>query len=352
MATSGLDFLVRRLRLRHFELLVKLADTGTLRGAAERLNLSQPAISKMLVEIEQAFGARLFERSRQGVKANPFGLAAMHHARIILGELSRATDEMDAMRTGAAALVRVGTLSVTAAVPAAVVDLQSRMPGAAVQIREGRVQELMHRLLDGELDCVFGAITPEVLASESLQGLQSEVLLEDRLCVLASVANRQARRRGLRWVDLLADRWVAPPRETLVRQAFMTAFMNEGLDPPVPVIEAMSSVTVGTVLRMDPSLLCAVRGEHARDEIARGGVRQVAVSPAIGLPPLCLFTRGDGFEHPLVVREFAHALRRATSGASSSSRGAARRHGEGAPQRCHTSRALPSPRHDTKEKRQ
>ncbi len=316
MATSGLDYLVRRLRLRHFELLVKLAESGTMRGAAERLNLSQPAVSKMLVEIEGAFGMRLFERSRQGVKANPFGVAAMHHARIILGELSRATDEMDAMRTGASAMLRVGTLSVTAAVPAAIVDLHSRMPGAAVQIREGRVQDLMHRLLEGELDCVFGAITPEALAGESLQWLQSDVLLEDHLCVLASVDNRQARRRRLRWIDLHGDRWVAPPRETLVRQAFMTAFMNEGLDPPVPVIEAMSSVTVGTVLRMDPSLLCAVRGEHARDEIARGGVRRVAVSPVIPLPPLCLFTRRGELESPQVLREFAGALRRSAAPAS------------------------------------
>lgn len=310
MATSGLDYLVRRLRLRHFELLVKLADSGTMRGAAERLNLSQPAISKMLVEIEDAFGARLFERSRQGVKANPFGVAAMHHARIILGELSRATDEMAAMRTGASAMLRVGTLSVTAAVPAAIVELHARMPGAAVQIREGRVQELMHRLLEGELDCVFGAITPETLASESLQAVQSEVLLEDYLCVLASVANRQARRRRLRWIDLRADRWVAPPRETLVRQAFMTAFLNEGIDPPAPVIEAISSVTIGAVLRLDPSLLCAVRFEHARDEVARGGVRRLAVAPEIALPPLGLFTRRSEVQTPPVMQAFARAIRK------------------------------------------
>ena len=318
--TTGLDYLVRRLRLRHFELLVKLADAGTMRGAAHRLNLSQPAISKMLVEIEDAFGARLFDRSRQGVRANAFGVAAMHHARIILGELSRATDELDAMRTGASAMLRLGTLSVTAAVPAAIVDLHTRMPGASVQIREGRVQELMQRLLDGELDCVFGAITPEALASELLRSLQFEVLLEDHLCVLASTAHPLSRRRRLRWTDLGAGRWVTPPRETLVRQAFMAAFMNEGLDPPVPVIEAMSSVTVGTVLRMDPSLLGAVRDEHARDEIARGGVRRVPVAPVIPLPPLCLFTRRGELEQPVVVKEFARALRKSAGGASSSTR--------------------------------
>jgi DNA-binding transcriptional LysR family regulator len=89
----------------------------------------------------------------------------------------------------------------------------------------------------------------------------------------------------------------------------MAAFMNQGLEPPVPVIETLSSVTIGTVLRMDASLLGAVRYEHARDEIARGGVRQIPVSPEVALPPLCLFTRRGEVEQPAVVREFARALR-------------------------------------------
>lgn len=308
--SSRLDYLVRRLRLRHFELLVALAQAGTMRGAAARMNLSQPAISKLLSEAEDALGARLFERSRRGVAPNAFGAAAVYHAQFILGELSRATDELESMRSGASAMLRIGTLSVTAAVPAAVVALQARMPGAAVQIREGRVHELMQRLLEGELDCVFGAVTPELLAGESLRALRSEVLLEDHLCVLASAGNRRVRRR-LHWRDLRDERWVAPPPQTLVRQAFMTAFMNEGLEPPVPVIEAMSSVTLGTVLRMDPSLLCAVRDEHARDEVARGGVRRVSVAPQVALPPLCLFTRRGEREPAPVIRAFARALREA-----------------------------------------
>lgn len=307
--TADLDHLVRRLRLRHFELLVKLAEAGTMRAAADRLALSQPAISKMLVEIEDAFGTRLFERSRQGMRANAFGLAAMRHARVIFGELSRAADELDAMRSGASAVLRVGTPSVTATVPAAIVDLHSRMPRASVQIREGRAHDLVQGLLDGELDCVFGAITPEALASGSPQMLASEVVIDDHLCVLASIEHAQARRRRSTWGDFQSARWVTPPPQTLVRQAYMAAFMNQGLEPPVPVIETLSSVTIGTVLRMDASLVGAVRYEHARDEIARGGVRQIPVSPEVALPPLCLFTRRGELEQPAVVREFARALR-------------------------------------------
>ncbi len=59
--------LVRTLRLRHLELLVVLSETTTMRDAATRLHLSQPAISKMLGEIERCFGARRFERSHQGI---------------------------------------------------------------------------------------------------------------------------------------------------------------------------------------------------------------------------------------------------------------------------------------------
>jgi DNA-binding transcriptional LysR family regulator len=304
------DYLVRRLRLRHIELLVALADAGTMRAAASRLHLSQPALSKMLGEVEAGFGARLFERSPQGVSPNALGHAVIYRARGMLGELARGKDEVDALRTGAKGVLRVGTLSVTAAVPQAVVQLRERMPGARVQIHEGRVRDMIQRLLDGELDCVFGAITPELLTSGLLAQLQPEVLLEDELCVLCAADHPLARARKLRWADLHALSWVAPPKDTLVRQALMTAFLNEGLEPPEPAIEVLSSVTVSSVLRLAPTLVAAVRFEHARDELARGGIRRMPVAPVMPLPSLGLYTR-RGTEAPApVVQAFALALRK------------------------------------------
>lgn len=318
LARKPFDYLVRRLRLRHLELLVALTESGTMRAAAGRLHLSQPAISRMLLEAEEALGGLLFERSRQGVTPTAAGAAAVHRCRVVLGELAHARAEVDAIRSGASAVLRVGTFSVTAAVPAAVVQLRARLPGAAVHLHEGRVRELIQRLLEGELDCVFGALTTELLTSDLMGSLQSEVLLQDRLCVLAADSNPLRRRRRLRWLDLRDASWVAPPRDTLVRQAFMTAFLNEGADPPEPVVEAMSSVTIGALPRLDPSLLCAVRFEHARDEVARGGVRQLVVEPAVALPPLGLFTRRSEVGATPVVQEFALAIRKAGAQASRS----------------------------------
>lgn len=315
MTRQGSDQRVRRLRLRHLELLVLLDEAGTMRAAADRLHLSQPAISKMLIEAEEAFGARLFDRSRQGVQCTVAGSAAVHRARVVLAELVHAREEVEAIRAGASAVLRVGTFSVTAAVPAAVVLLRQRMPGTAVHLHDGRVGDLIQRLLEGELDCVFGALTAELLKSDLLQSLQSEVLLQDQLCVLAADAHPACRRRRLSWMDLREASWVVPPKETLVRQAFMSAFLNEGADAPEPVIEAMSSVTIGALLRLDPSLLCAVRYEHARDEVARGGATRIAVKPDIALPPLGLFTRRGAVASTPVVQAFARAIRQAGASA-------------------------------------
>jgi DNA-binding transcriptional LysR family regulator len=304
------DYLVRRLRLRHLELLVALADAGTMRAAASRLHLSQPALSKMLSEVEAGFGARLFERSPQGLAANALGHAVIYRARAMLGELARGKDEVDALRTGAEGVLRIGTLSVTAAVPRAVVQLRERLPGARVQIQEGRVRDMIQRLLDGGLDCVFGAITPELLTSDLLPQLQPEVLLEDELCVLCADGHALARARKLRWADLHAVPWIAPPKDTLVRQALMTAFLNEGLEPPEPAIEVLSSVTVGNVVRLAPTVVAAVRFEHARDEIARGGVRRVPVAPVMRLPSLGLYTRRGTQAPAPLVQAFALAIRK------------------------------------------
>ncbi|QBK06434.1 LysR family transcriptional regulator [Hylemonella gracilis] len=307
---SSPDYLVRRLRLRHLELLVALVDAGTLRAAATRLHLSQPALSKMLGEIETGFGVRLFERSSQGVMPNALGQAVVYRARVMLGELARGKDEVDALRTGASGVLRVGTLSVTSAVPKAIVHLRRGLPAARVQILEGRVRELIQRLLDGELDCVFGAITPELLTSDLLPQLRPEVLLDDELCVLCGADHPLGRRRRLQWADLRTFAWVTPPKDTLVRQAFMTAFLNGGLEPPEPAIEVLSSVSVGSLLRMDSTLLGAVRFEHAQDELSRAGVRRLTVTPAVPLPSLGLYTRRATESPTPLVQAFAAAIRR------------------------------------------
>ncbi len=193
--------------------------------------------------------------------------------------------------------------------PRAIAHLRRGEPGARVQVHEGRVRDMVQRLLDGELDAVFGAITPELLSSEMLHLLRPELLLPDELCVVCADSHPFARRRRLSWRDLQAQDWIAPPKDTLVRQALMTAYLNEGLQPPEPAVEVLSSVTVGSLLRADPALVAAVRWEHAADELARGGACRLRVGPVMAMPSLGLYTRFELDTAPPLVLALAVELR-------------------------------------------
>lgn len=308
--TLSAEYLMRRLRLRHLQLLTLLREEGSLRAAAEALSLTQPAVSKMLHEIEQAFGARLFERGRRGVLPNASGLAAIRLARVVLGEVGRGAEEIDAVQGGATGILRVGTLSITSIVPIAVVDLCARLPNARVQIREGRLRELLPLLHDGEIDCVFGAVPSEALAGQPVEDLRTDLIFEDRLCVLVSERSALADRKRASWSELDALRWVVPPRDTPVRQQFTAAFLRAGRSPPVPVVETLSPVTLMELLRLEPSFAGVVRFESARAD-SFAGLRRLEVSPTMSLPPLCAVTRRKAIDATPIVLAFVDALRRA-----------------------------------------
>ena len=305
------DFLLRRLRMRHFQLLVLLGDQGSLRAAAASLNITQPAASKMLAEVERAFGISLFDRGRHGAEPNIFGRSAIRHARVMMGEATHAANELNAMRSGATAVVRVGAPSITDVVPRATVELMRRVPGACVEIREGRVRDLLKLLLEAELDCVFGAVPSEVLTKDPIEQFQSETIFNDRICAIVAKTNPLSGKGKATWKDLASERWIAPPRDTPVRRAFMAGFLNNGLTPPQPVVEAVSPPTLGALIRLDRSLVGVARYGSARDSDAFPGTRVVEIVPQMALPPLCVILRRVPLERPKAVVTFVEALKRA-----------------------------------------
>jgi DNA-binding transcriptional LysR family regulator len=77
----------RRLKLRDLDILTALIETGSMGKAASRLNISQPAVSKAIAELERALGVRLVDRSRRGIMPTPFGLALKKRSVAIFNDL-------------------------------------------------------------------------------------------------------------------------------------------------------------------------------------------------------------------------------------------------------------------------
>ena len=186
--------------------------------------------------------------------------------------------------------------------------LHRAQPGVAVRLREGPVRDLLDSLMAGDLDCVFGALAPEVFGADAIGELVSEVIREDRVSVVASSSHRLARARRLQWKDLLEESWVLQPRDSLVRRAFMSAYFDQGLTPPSAAVETLSPITMAALIGLDASLLGAMRSENVPLQHARGLLGVLPVTPVAMLPPLAVFSRKSRAGRSPVLERFVQAL--------------------------------------------
>jgi DNA-binding transcriptional LysR family regulator len=99
-----------RLKTRHLLLLVRLAEHASLVGAAHAANMSQPAASRLLGEMEALLRVPLFERHARGVTATRYGESLIRHARLALADIERAHEDIAALRDGRVGNVAIGTV--------------------------------------------------------------------------------------------------------------------------------------------------------------------------------------------------------------------------------------------------
>lgn len=230
---------VDRLRIRHLKLLDLISVAGTLTAAADALRISQPSATKMLQELEQAFGCRLMERTTRGGILSPAGERALERLRIALGALDAAGQafvvqpEMPLVRMGMLPLAGV------AVVPRLVAELASSGQLPRLWFQEGSVSEVLDRLRAGEIDCVIGRIETES-ARKNLDVFEIDPLTDEHLEVASAPSHPLARARRIPLSRLFEHPWILPLRATYTRQMFEAAFVNIGMLPPRPHIESSS----------------------------------------------------------------------------------------------------------------
>lgn len=236
----------RRLRVRHLESFLILHDAGTLSAAAERLHMTQSAVSHWLSELEELAGARLAVRGRR-LQLTPAGEAVRRLAVRVLGEVARADEELGAIARGALARLHIGSVvaGVAHLIPQAIVAFQRKHADVAIQVTEGAFNTLLERLEKREFDLIVGSIDSRAYGPN----LAHEVLFEDGIAVVVGPRHPLAGARTLNWTDLLAYPWVMPQRDTLMRTRLDTVLLERGGAGLLPRVETGSVVTLETILR-------------------------------------------------------------------------------------------------------
>lgn len=247
----------RRLRLRHLNLLVSLADTGSLSDTARLAHTTQPGLSKWLKELEEDVGDPLFERHARGLRPTAHGQLLLDHARRILSEISRAQHNLEVLQEGGSRSVALGTSPAAAPrlVPDAISYFLQQHPRAQVQLQENTMNPLLDKLERGQLDVVVGRLD----SYQPRQGLCSEMLHSEPMRVVARVGHPLSSRRALSWEDLYAQSWVIWPEGTPIRSRLDTVLANAGRKP-LPYRVESSSLMANLWLLQNSDMLSVASG--------------------------------------------------------------------------------------------
>lgn len=248
---ARLDWYIRaNLKLRHLQLLVALDDLRSASRVAAHLNVTQPAISKMLAAIESGVGSALFERTARGIEPTEHGACLVRHARDILDCLGNANAELQEIGEGRLTRVSLGVLPSTAAelIPQLVATLEERTESVAASVREGTMETLLPALRAGELDLVVGFLPAKPLTTE----YASELLYHDPTVTVVRAKHPLARKTSLTWEHLSGYPMILPPKGSLVRSAIDNFMAERQVVVPRRHLESVSTLTnLGVLQRTD-----------------------------------------------------------------------------------------------------
>ncbi|MDR5739657.1 MULTISPECIES: LysR family transcriptional regulator [unclassified Caballeronia] len=230
--------LVNRLKFKHLALLVALDDTRNLHQAADTVNVAQPSASRMLADIEEAFGFLLFERNARGMHPTPLGTAALAYARRSLADLTRFADDLDNKRRGGHGQLTVGAIMGAApdVLAMAVTELKSERPLLNVRIlgeTSDQVVQLLHRR---EVDLALGRLTTPLQHND----FDFEPLAREAMRLVVRATHPLAAKTSLALDTLVGWPWILQPITSPARGLFEEELARAGLTTPADIVECAS----------------------------------------------------------------------------------------------------------------
>lgn len=297
---AQLDRVLRsNIKLRHLQLVVALDEFRHLGKTAAFLKVTQPAVSKMLTEVEDMLDMQLFDRSRRGTEPTTAGISIIRFARSVLAEYERTRDEISALEKGVAGRTRIGFMVVampTLLAPA-VAQLKSESKAATVLLEEGDLTHLLPKLRLGEIDLIVGRLEPGYASPD----LITEVLYEEPMVIVAKPDHPLVSRDLVHWKDLVGHRFVAPPPWASLRIKLEQQFFKYGLHPPADIVETASFLGQITFIREQNSLAIMAQSV-ARHFSDQGLITALKLNVSIEVPPVGLITLQGKSPTPITRR--------------------------------------------------
>jgi DNA-binding transcriptional LysR family regulator len=241
------DRIGRRVKLRDLHILLAVAECGSMAKASARLAVSNPVVSKTILELERTLGVRLFDRSSQGVEVTAHGAAPLNCGVTVFNEMRHGLELLEALSDPTSGELRIGTTEITMAglLPAIIERFFRQYPRIRLHVVLGHTVLLQFQELRARnIDLLIGRVPRELAADD----LSSEILFDEPFLAVAGMHSKLARRRKVTLAELVAEPWVLPPYSSVPGALILQLFRANNLAPPQPSITTLSGQLTVTLI--------------------------------------------------------------------------------------------------------
>lgn len=276
------------MKLDQLQHVVAIVEHGSLRAAARRLDVPQPALTRSVRALEKELGASLFLRETKGMVLTAAGRRFHLRASAIVHEARRAVEEIaqqDGEDTGSVA-VALSIMPHVGLLPGALRDFRQRYPRVRLQVIEGLFPDVEHGLREGAIDFYIGA-TPR---SAPAPGLALRQVQANTRVVICRQGHALAAARSLK--ALQAADWAVTAVDYDVDEDLARLFRSHGLAPPQVLFRARSAMSILVALAHS-DLLAMLPVQWAEFPLTRDALRVVRVREPLPAPDIVLIRRPD-----------------------------------------------------------
>jgi len=217
--------------LRHLNYFLVLAEELHFGRAAERLNISQPPLSRMIQQIENELGVLLFERTKRSVMLTSAGKELLQDAKLMVQQMQTVKKRLSFFGKGEAGTIRIGYVGAVmhTELPSLLANYIKQFPNINLQFEEQPNNNLLHGLNNGTLDVAF------VRTWLHPENLQEKLLFSEQFVAVVQANHSLAKKNKISVKELRNEKFITFARECspTLFDNFLVLCSNAGFTPNI-----------------------------------------------------------------------------------------------------------------------
>jgi DNA-binding transcriptional LysR family regulator len=281
------------MEIRQLRAFVAIAELGTFTAGAQRVHVTQAAISMQIRQLETDLGARLFIRAPRHVMLTEAGEQLIQRARQILRDHDAAVDEIAELAGAERGRLRVGSASAmvtTDVLPRLLREVRKQHTRSEITVASGTSETLVQQILAGEIDLAFVSLPVEA------RGINTERLSQDQLVAIASPRHRLAKQRTISAYTLAGEKLILGERGGNTRRLIDQFFAQAGVNLQVSM-ELSRQAAIRRMVEEDMGVgivpLQSVAEEVKKGRLVRWWIEGAEINWELGIARLT-----GGYESP------------------------------------------------------